>query len=108
MEKASVYRINGVDHRSGDEYKLSLYDVIRRVEINATLPKDGSFVTEAILDIIQEAEWGGKVVLLQLVTKTRAGKLIKAEIEKVTQITDQDSYSGKEATHVAVVDKNAS
>lgn len=103
---ASVYRINGVDHRSGDEYKLSLYDVIRRVEINATLPKDGSFVTDAILDIIQEAEWGGKVVLLQLVTKTRAGKLIKAEIEKVTQITDQEKYG--EGEQVAALDKDLS
>ncbi|MFU2684995.1 hypothetical protein ACM7OP_29450 [Pseudomonas aeruginosa] len=90
---ASVYRIRGVDHRSREEYKLTLYDVVRKVEITATLPKDGSFVTDAILDIVQEAEWGGKVVLLQLATKTRAGKLIKAEIEKVTQITDQDSYA---------------
>lgn len=90
---ASVYRIRGVDHRSREEYKLALFDVIRKIEITATLPKDGSFVTDAILDVIQDAEWGGKVVLLQMITKTRAGKLVKAEIEKVTQITDQDHYS---------------
>lgn len=89
---ASVYRIRGVDHRSKEEYKLALFDVIRKVEITATLPKDDSFVTDAILDVIQDAEWGDKVVLLQMITKTRGGKLVKAEIEKVTQITDQDGY----------------
>ena len=51
-----------------------------------------SFVTDAILDVIQDAEWGGKVVLLQLRTKTRAGKVVKAEIEKVTEIKDQGGY----------------
>lgn len=98
---ASVYRIRGVDHRSSTEYKLSLYDVLRKSEITATLPKDGSFVTDAILDVIQEAEWGGKVVLLQLITKTRAGKLVKAEVEKVTQITDQDSYEDLPSNQIA-------
>lgn len=88
----SVFRIQGVDHRSSTEYKLSLYDVLRKSEVTATLPKDGSFVTDAILDVIQEAEWGGKVVMLHLITKTRAGKLLKAEVEKVTKITDQDPY----------------
>ncbi|MCI8210776.1 hypothetical protein AUC61_14655 [Pseudomonas sp. S25] len=89
---ASVFMIRGVDHRSKTEYKLSLYDVLRKNEITATLPKDGSFVTDKILDVIQEAEWGGKVVMLHLITKTRAGKLVKAEVEKVTRITDQDAY----------------
>ncbi len=88
----SVYRIRGVDHRSREEYKLALFDVIRKVEITATLPKDGSFVTDAILDVVQDAEWGEKVVLLQITTKTRGGKVVKAEIEKVTQITDQEGY----------------
>lgn len=98
---ASVYRIRGVDHRSKGEYKLALFDVIRKVEITATLPKDGSFVTDAILDVIQDAEWGRKVVLLQMITKTRGGKLVKAEIEKVTQITDQEPYDEELATQVA-------
>lgn len=89
---ASIFRIRGVDHRSATEYKLSLYDVLRKTEITATLPKDGSFVSDAILDVIQEAEWGSKVVMLHLVMKTRAGKLVKAEVEKVTRITDQVAY----------------
>ncbi|MBC3456354.1 hypothetical protein [Pseudomonas mosselii] len=88
----SVFRVRGVDHRSPKEYKLSLFDVLRKVEIAATLPRDGSFVTDKILDVIQEAEWGGKVVMLHLVTKTRAGKLVKAEVEKVTRIVDQSAY----------------
>ncbi|GFM73726.1 hypothetical protein PSCICL_47180 [Pseudomonas cichorii] len=88
----SVFTVRGVDHRSSTEYKLALFDVLRKTEITATLPRDGSFVTDQILDVIQEAEWGGKVVMLHLVTKIRAGKLIKAEVEKVTQITDQDAY----------------
>lgn len=88
----SVFRVRGVDHRSSSEYKLALFDVLRKVEITATLPRDGSFVTDQILDVIQEAEWGGKVVMLHLVTKTRAGKLVKAEVEKVTRITEQDAY----------------
>ena len=90
----SVFTVRGVDHRSKAEYKLALYDVLRKTEITATLPRDGSFVTDQILDVIQEAEWGGKVVMLHLVTKTRAGKLVKAEVEKVTRITDQDAYDG--------------
>lgn len=90
----SVFRVRGVDHRSSTEYKLSLFDVLRKMEITATLPRDGSFVTDQILDVIQEAEWGGKVVMLHLVTKTRAGKLVKAEVEKVTRITDQEAYKG--------------
>lgn len=89
---AGVFRVQGVDHKSSAEYKLSLYDVVRKTEITATLPKDGSFVSDSILDAIQEAEWGGKVVMLHLVTKTRAGKLVKAEVEKVTRITEQDAY----------------
>ncbi|MBI6558135.1 hypothetical protein LN426_19335 [Pseudomonas syringae] len=88
----SVFLIRGVDHRSQNEYKLALYDVIRKEGMTATLPRDDSFVTDQILDVIQEAEWGGKVVMLHLVTKTRAGKLIKAEVERVTRITDQDAY----------------
>ncbi|QNR42537.1 hypothetical protein [Pseudomonas syringae] len=88
----SVFLVRGVDHRSSAEYKLALYDVLRKIGITATLPRDGSFVTDQILDVIQEAEWGGQVVMLHLVTKTRAGKLIKAEVEKVTRITDQDAY----------------
>ena len=88
----SVFLIRGVDHRSAAEYKLALYDVLRKVAVTATLPRDGSFVTDQILDIIQDAEWGGQVVMLHLVTKTRAGKLIKAEVEKVTKINDQDAY----------------
>lgn len=98
---ASVYRIRGVDHRSREEYKLALYDVIKKVDVTATLPRDGSFVTDQILDVIQEAEWGQKVVLLQLVTKTRAGKMVKAEIEKVTRITEQDAYEEDQAVAAA-------
>lgn len=89
---ASVFLIRGVDNSSGEDYKFKLFDVVRGGEVNATLPKDGSFVTDAILDVIQDAEWGGKVVLLQLRTKTRAGKVVKAEIEKVTEIKDQGGY----------------
>ena len=89
---ASVFVIKGVDHSSAEEYKFKLYDVIKKAEIQATLPKDGSFVTDAIIDLIQDAEWGGKVVLFQLRTKTLSGKIVKAEIEKVTEIKDQDGY----------------
>jgi hypothetical protein len=94
---ASVYRIRGVDHSSKEDYKFKLYDVIKKVEVQATLPKDGTIVTDQLLDVIQGAEWGGKVVLLQLRTKTRSGKVVKAEIEKVTEITNQDGYSDKVA-----------
>lgn len=90
---ASVFLIKGVDHSQSDEYRFKLYDVIRKTEVSATLPKDGSFVTDAILDVIQSAEWGGKVVLFQLRTKTRSGKVVKAEIEKVTEILNQDNYA---------------
>lgn len=89
---ASVFLIRGVDHSYGDSYRFKLFDVVRAMEVNATLPKDGSFVTDAILNVIRDAEWGGKVVLLQLRTKTRAGKVVSAEIEKVTEIKDQDGY----------------
>lgn len=89
---ASVFRIQNVDHSFSSEYRFKLYDVIRRQEFYATLPKDGKMITDQILDVIQDAEWGRKVVLLQLATKTRSGKVVKAEIEKVTQITDQEPY----------------
>ncbi len=89
---ASVYRIQNVDHSINTDYKFKLFDVIRKTDVYATLPKDGSFVTDKILDLIQDAEWSRKVVLLQLRTKTRGGRVVKAEIEKVTEITDQDGY----------------
>jgi hypothetical protein len=90
---ASVFVIRGVDHSYGQDYRFKLYDVVRKTEVYASLPKDGSFVTDAILEVIQAAEWGGKVVLLQLRTKTRSGKIVKAEIEKVTEILNQDKYA---------------
>jgi len=94
----SVFMIKGVDHSHLNEYRFKLYDVIGKSEISATLPKDGSFVTDKILDVIQAAEWGRKVVMLQLLTKTRSGKVIRAEIEKVTEITNQDSYTNSLAS----------
>jgi predicted nucleic acid-binding Zn-ribbon protein len=95
---AGVFRIRGVDHRSADEYKLTLFDVVRKKEIVATLPKDGSFVSDAILDVVQDAEWNGKVVKLQLITKTLSNKLVSAQIENVVQIKDQDAYLDDEAS----------
>jgi hypothetical protein len=89
---SSIFRIRGVDHTSKNEYKFKLYDVLKGVEIQAVLPKDGSLVTDQLLDIIQAAEWGGKVVELQLLTRSRSGKLVRAEIEKVTEIINQRNY----------------
>lgn len=88
-----VYRILGVDHSINEHYKFKLRDVLRHEEFTATLPKDGAIVTDQILDILQEAEWGNKVVLLKVLTKNNHGKIVSAQIEKVTQITDQDVYA---------------
>lgn len=90
---SGVYRIQNVDHSSSDDYRFKLFDVSRNQDIFATLPKDGSLVTDQILDILQGAEWGRKVVSLHLITKMRNGKVVKAEIEKVASVDDQDRYS---------------
>lgn len=89
---SGIYRIYSVDHKSDEDYKLTLFDVVRKVEIVALLPKDGSFVTDKMLDVLQEAEWRKRVVRLQLITKTRADKMVKAQIENVIRIEDQDAY----------------
>lgn len=88
-----VYLILGVDHSVKEFYKFKLRDVIRGQEFAATLPKDGEFVTDQILDILQDAEWGNKVVLLKILTKNNHGKIISAQIEKVTPILDQENFA---------------
>lgn len=90
---SGVYRIQNVDHSSKDDYRFKLFDVNRNQEISATLPKDGSMVTDQILDLLQGAEWGRRVVALHLITKMRNGKVVKAEIEKVAPVDDQDKYA---------------
>ncbi|KJZ47622.1 hypothetical protein [Pseudomonas fluorescens] len=88
-----VYKILGVDHSVDAHYKFKLRDVLRGEEFSATLPKDGAMVTDQILDVLQDAEWNNKVVLMKVLTKNNHGKIINAQIEKVTEITDQEIYS---------------
>lgn len=90
---AGVYRIQNVDHSNAADYRFKLYDVTRRQEIVATLPKDGTLITDQILDLLQDAEWGRKVVALHLITKVRSGRVVKAEIEKVARVEDQARYA---------------
>lgn len=90
---SGVYRIQNVDHSNKDDYRFKLFDVTRGQDIFATLPKDGSMVTDHILDLLQGAEWGRRVVALHLVTKMRKGKVVKAEIERVAPVDDQDKYA---------------
>lgn len=90
---SGVYRIQNVDHSSPTDYRFKLYDVTRRQEIVATLPKDGTLITDQILDLLQDAEWGRKVVALHLITKVRSGRVVKAEIEKVARVEDQARYA---------------
>lgn len=88
-----VYKILGVDHSIDAHYKFKLQDVLRSEEFSATLPKDGAHVTDMMLDILQDAEWNNKVILLKITTKNLRGKITSATIEKVTAITDQEIYS---------------
>lgn len=90
---SGVYKIQNVDHANKLEYRFKLYDVTRRVEVVASLPRDGAVVTDQILDVLQDAEWNNKVVALHLITKVRNGKVVKAEVEKVARINDQDRYA---------------
>lgn len=97
---SGVYIIQNVDHANKLEYRFKLFDVTRRVELVAALPRDGALVTDQILDVLQDAEWGNKVVALHLITKIRAGKVVKAEIEKVARVDDQERY----AEHIALIE----
>lgn len=90
---SGVYRILNVDHSSKIEYRFKLFDVTRRVELIAALPRDGALVTDQILDLLQDAEWGNKVVALHLITKVRGGRVVKAEIERVARVDDQERYA---------------
>ena len=96
-----VYRILGVDHSIKEHYKFRLRDVLRSEEFSATLPKDGAMITDQILDLLQDAEWNGKVVMLKVLTKNNHGKIVSAQIEKVTEITDQDIYADEAEEVVA-------
>lgn len=87
-----VYKILGVDHSLDAHYKFKLRDVLRSEEFYATLPKDGAMITDRILDVLQDAEWNNKVVLLKILTKNNRGKIVNAQIEKVTEIKDQEIY----------------
>lgn len=87
-----VYRIQGVDHSIKEHYKFKLRDVLRNQEFIAVLPKDGAMVTDKIVEILSNAEWKGKVVMLKVLTKNNRGKIVSAQIEKVTEITDQSIY----------------
>lgn len=87
-----VYRIKGVDHDSDTHYKFKLRDVLRGESFQASLPKDGAFVTDEILKVLQDAEWKNKVVLMKVLTKSNRGKISSAVIEKVTEITEQEPY----------------
>ncbi|KKN84365.1 hypothetical protein LCGC14_0290270 [marine sediment metagenome] len=90
---SGVYRILNVDHSNDLEYRFKLFDVTRGQEIIALLPRDGAMITDHILDLLQEAEWGKRVVALHLITKTRSGKVVRAEIEKVARVADQEKYA---------------
>lgn len=87
-----VYRILGVDHSIKEHYKFKLRDVLRDQEFIATLPKDGAMVTDNIVEILSNAEWKNKVVMLRVLTKNNRGNIVSAQIEKVTEITDQEIY----------------
>lgn len=97
---SGVYRIQGVDHSGSDEYRFKLRDVNRDLEVTATLPKDDSWVTDDILQVLQAAEWNRQVIALHLDIKKKDGRIVKAGIEKIAAVADQ----GKYAEHVTSVD----
>ncbi len=96
-----IYRIKGVDHDSKTHYKFKLRDVLRGEVFLASLPKDGAIVTGAIVQILKDAEWDNKVVMMKVLTKSNRGKITSAVIEKVTEITDQTPYEEQDEADTA-------